>query len=211
MTAAEVLSWQVNLCLIGFPSMALSCVWNSSLPHRLVRVLTWLLINKHQLELAAKQQRRADNEEKKRPRQLGCCAFALPLRPVESRQMPELLCSEKPVSHVIFLPVVFLDFAEPWKRVRSAYPCVPLTFFFGTLPLHQCVWNEALRCTHSITGVSGGPSLDNDVFKPLQRSDGLCPEHHLQSIVLVNQARLSRCGRSSFKHIVRESHERLRR
>lgn len=43
-------------------------------------------------------------------------------------------------------------------------------------------------CTNSISGVSRGPRLDNDVFKPLQRSDGLCPEHHLQSIVLVNQA-----------------------
>ena len=31
MTAAEVLSWQVNLCLIGFPSMALRCVWNKKL------------------------------------------------------------------------------------------------------------------------------------------------------------------------------------
>lgn len=43
-------------------------------------------------------------------------------------------------------------------------------------------------CTNSISGVSRGLRLDNDVFKPLQRSDGLCPEHHLQSIVLVNQA-----------------------
>lgn len=49
-------------------------------------------------------------------------------------------------------------------------------------------------------------SLDNDVFKPLQRSDGLCPEHHLQSIVLVNQAQLSRHGGSSSKHTAREPH-----
>lgn len=98
---------------------------------------------------------------------------------------------------VIFLPAVFLDFAEQWKGVRSAYPCVLLTFFWCVLPLHQ-------RCTHSITEVSGGRSLDNDVFKPLQRSDGLCPEHHLQSIVLVNQAQLSRHGGSSSKHTLRE-------
>lgn len=50
------------------------------------------------------------------------------------------------------------------------------------------------REVHSVTTVSGGLSLDNDVFKPLQRSDGLCPEHHLQSIVLVNQTQLSRHG-----------------
>ena len=66
--------------------------------------------------------------------------------------------------------------------------------------------SEAQHCTHSITTVSGGLSLDNDVFKPLQRSDGLCPEHHLQSIVLVNQAQLSGHGGSSSKHTVREPH-----
>lgn len=64
--------------------------------------------------------------------------------------------------------------------------------------------SEAQGCTHSITRVSGDLSLDNDVFKPLQRSDGLCPEHHLQSIVLVNQAQLSGHGGFSSKHTVRE-------
>jgi len=49
------------------------------------------------------------------------------------------------------------------------------------------------------------PLQDNDVFKSPKRSDGLCPEHHLQSIVLVNQAQLSGHEDSPYKHARREA------
>ncbi len=49
------------------------------------------------------------------------------------------------------------------------------------------------------------PLQDNDVFKSPKRSDGLCPEHHLQSIVLVNQAQLNGHEDSPYKHAHREA------
>lgn len=108
--------------------------------------------------------------------------------------------SECITSVVICPPAVFLESAEHWKWIKSVYPHVLVRFFlFATLSARPRV--DVQGCTCAITQVSEGPFLDNDVFEPLppQRSDRLCLEHHLQSIVLVNQAQVSGHRRSSSK------------
>lgn len=77
-------------------------------------------------------------------------------------------------------------------------------FLFATLSARLRVDVQGYTC--AITQVSEGPFLDNDVFEPPplpQRSDRLCPEHHLQSMVLVNQAQVSGHRRSSSKYTPR--------
>lgn len=77
-------------------------------------------------------------------------------------------------------------------------------FLFATLSARLRV--DVQGCTCAITQVSEGPFLDNDVFEPPpQRSDRLWTEHHLQSVVLVNQAQMSGHRRSFSKNTPRRA------
>lgn len=69
-----------------------------------------------------------------------------------------------------------------------------------------CLWLSVSVCFQLWSGRSlEVPLQDIDVFKSPKRSDGLCLEHHLQSIVLVNQAQLSGHEDSPYKHAHREA------
>lgn len=117
------------------------CIQSRSLPHRLGRVLTWLLINNGNYN-AEKSRSAWIWQEQVRP--FVCWLKSHNMHKADQisfsvqRLKSECALTASPWSRllpdtVVCPPAAFLDFAEQWKGVKSAYPCVLLTFFVATL------------------------------------------------------------------------------
>lgn len=124
------------------------CVQSRSLPHRLGRVLTWLLINnanynaeksrsawiwQEQVRLSEVCWAKSHNVHRAAWPSHFKSYFCSVQRLKAECALTASLWSRLLPDTVVCPPAAFLDFAEQWKGVKSAYPCVLLTFFVATL------------------------------------------------------------------------------